>query len=284
MTVRSGTGQACAACKFQRRRCTPQCLLAPFFPADQHQVFQNVHRLFGVKHIQKLLKDLHPDQRSMAMKSVKFHAAMRERYPICGCLVEVQNIAYQIQVAEVELHAVLQQLVYHRQQQQQQQDTSPGDDNLSQLQLGMAPPGNMTMAVQQDDQLEYNLVVTAHASSCSNNINGDFNNKDNNDVDSLWMQQIYSYSNNNNNANSTVMQSQMTTSQPMPVPQESVQDYNEMHSFFNNIDDRQSYIGPKEVYESSLDSSIRDSRQSDEHMVENELKNAASCFSLTSFN
>ncbi|KAH6800365.1 hypothetical protein C2S52_000829 [Perilla frutescens var. hirtella] len=155
----------------------------------------------------------------MAMKSVKFHAAMRERYPIFGCLVEFQNLAYQIQ-----------------------------------LQLGMAPPRNTTMAlIQQDDQPEYNLVT-------------------------------YSYINNNNNANSAVMQSQMTTSQHILIPQKSVQDYNEMHSFFNNIDDIQSYIGPKEVYESSLDSSIRDSRKSDEQMAENELKNAAACFSLTSFN
>ncbi|XP_057806358.1 LOB domain-containing protein 27-like [Salvia miltiorrhiza] len=280
MTLRGSSGQACASCKFQRRRCTPQCLLAPFFPADQPQVFHNVHRLFGVKNIQKLLKELHPDQRAIAIKSVKFHAAMRERYPVCGCLVEVQNLAYQIQLAEKELHAVLQQLLYYRQQQRQQQDTSPGDDYLSQLQLGMAPPGNTAMVaalIQQDDQPEYNLVA-AHPSSCSNNVNRDHYNKDCNDVDSLC-----SYSNNdyNNNANSAVMQSQMPTSQTIPqVPQ----DYNEMYSFFDNIDDRQSYIGPKEVYESSLDSSVRDCRQSDEQIAENELKNAAACFSLTSFN
>ncbi|XP_042011660.1 LOB domain-containing protein 27-like [Salvia splendens] len=282
MTLRSGSGQACAACKFQRRRCTPQCLLAPFFPADQPQVFQSVHRLFGVKHIQKLLKELHPDQRVMAIKSVKFHAAMRERNPVYGCLVEVQNLASQVQIAEEELHAVLQQLFYYRQQQQQQQqqqDTSPGDDYLSQLQLGMAPPGNTAMAalVQQDGQSEYNNLVATQASSGSNNVNVN--------VDSLLMQKTCSYSNNNNdyhnNIDSIVMQSHLTTSQTMPtVPQ----DYNEMYSFFDNIDDRQSYVGPKEVYESSLDSSVRDCTQSDEHMAENELKNAAACFSLTSFN
>lgn len=202
-----------------------------------------------MKHIQKLLKELHPDQRAMAMKSVKFHAAMRERNPVCGCLVEVQTLAYQIQVAEEELHAVLQQLVYYRQQ--QQQEALPGDDYLSQLQLGMAPPGNTSVAlIQQEDQPQYN-VVTAQASSCSTNINGDFYNKECNDVDSLWMQQqTYSYSNNNNNNNYMVMQSQMTTSQPISIPQELVQDLNEMHSFFDNVDDRQSYIGSKEVYES----------------------------------
>lgn len=216
-------------------------------------MFQNVHRLFGVKHIQKLLKELDPDQKAMAIKSIKFHAAMRDRYPVYGCLVEIQNLDYQIQLAEEELHAVLQQLVYYRQQQQHQQEISPSDDYLSQLQLAMAPPGNSSMSlVNQDNQQEFNVVTAVpnapNASSYSNNSN-DYNNKDSNDVDSLWIQQTYSYS-NNNNANSMVMQSQLTTSQPMPIPQDAAQDYNEMHSFFNNIDDRQSCVGPKEVYES----------------------------------
>ncbi|KAG6401713.1 hypothetical protein SASPL_138577 [Salvia splendens] len=203
----------------------PPCTLLP------GRSTSGVHRLFGVKHIQKLLKELHPDQRLMAIKSIKFHAAMRERNPVYGCLVEVQNLASQVQLAEEELHA-------------------------------------------QDGQSEYNNLVATQDSSGSNNVN----------VDSLSVQKTCSHSNNNdyhNNIDSIVMQSQMTTSQIMPtVPQ----DYNEMYSFFDNIDDRQSYVGPKEVYESSLDSSVRDCTQFVEHMAENELKNAAACFSLTSFN
>ncbi|KAG8379105.1 hypothetical protein BUALT_Bualt07G0053500 [Buddleja alternifolia] len=296
MTLKSGTGQACAACKYQRRRCTPECLLAPFFPADQPKMFQNVHRLFGVKHIQNLLKELDPDQKAMAMKSIKFHAAMRDKYPVYGCLVEIQQLSYQIQVAEEELQAVLQQLAYYRQQQQQQQqqEMSPANDYLSQLQLGMAPPGNPTMPLvqhQDNPPPQYNAVTALPITqnvSYSNNGNADYNNnnfdpKENTDVDSLWIQQAYNYS-NNNNTNSMVLQSQLTTSQPLVIQEETNQDYNEMHTFFDNIDDRQSYIGSKEAYESSLESSLKDSRQTVEQMAENELKSAAACFSLTSVN
>ncbi|KAI3454606.1 hypothetical protein Pfo_011269 [Paulownia fortunei] len=254
MTLKNGTGQACAACKFQRRRCTPECLLAPFFPADQPKMFQNVHRVFGVKHVQNLLKELHPDQKVMAIKSIKFHAAMRDKHPVYGCLAEIQQLTYQIQLAEEELQAVLQHVASYRQL-HHQQEMSPTDDYLSRMELGMAPPGNGSVSlVHQDNPLPQQCdVVTAvpiapHA-SYSNNGNADYNTKENNNVDSLWIQQTYSYS-NNNNANSMLMQSQLTTSQPMPITQETGQDYNEMHPFFDNVDDRQSYIGSKEAYES----------------------------------
>ncbi|EPS60437.1 hypothetical protein M569_14366, partial [Genlisea aurea] len=118
MTLKSGSGsgQACAACKYQRRRCKPECLLAPFFPADDPKMFQSVHRLFGVKNIQNLLRQLSPDRRAMstAVKSVKFHAYMRDRYPVYGCLVEIHHLSCQIQAAQEQLQAVLNQISYYR--------------------------------------------------------------------------------------------------------------------------------------------------------------------------
>ncbi|KAK6117984.1 hypothetical protein DH2020_048273 [Rehmannia glutinosa] len=246
-------------------------------------MFQSVHRLFGVKHVQNLLKGLSPHDQAWAVKSIKFHAAMREKYPVHGCLVEIQQLTYQIQAAEQELQVVLQHLAYYRQQNQNQnqnhrpqEDISPVDDYLSQIQLGMAPPGNGNMPIvchdsnppqHYDENFEYN--------------NSNLGYKENiNDVDSFWIQQqTYCYNNNNNNANSMVMQSQT-----MAVPEETNQDYNEMHSFFDNIDDRQSYIGSKEAYESSLESSLKDSKQGMEQMADNELKSAAARFSLTSVN
>ena len=37
-------GSPCAACKLLRRKCLPDCIFAPHFPADQLQKFQVVHR------------------------------------------------------------------------------------------------------------------------------------------------------------------------------------------------------------------------------------------------
>ncbi|GER50011.1 LOB domain-containing protein [Striga asiatica] len=261
MTLKSGSGQACAACKHQRRRCNPDCILAPFFPADQSRVFQNVHRLFGVKHVQNLLKNLGPHEQVMAVKSIKFHAAMREKYPVYGCLVEIQNLGYQIQVAEEELQVLLQQLVYYRQQQQQQRQAGGTNDYSypsSQVQLGIINPSSHAGYFNCDRNLEE---------------------KEKNDVDSnLFIQQMRNYDNMNNGDSSVIVQSQTTTNMPVPVtvPQE------EMHSFFDNIDETQSYIGCKEVYESSLESPFKDSKHSTELMPEKELKSAAAYFSLTS--
>ncbi|KAL3640632.1 hypothetical protein CASFOL_015600 [Castilleja foliolosa] len=238
MTLRTGTAQACAACKHQRRRCTPECLLAPFFPADQPQLFQSVHRLFGVKHVQNLLKELAPHEKVMAINSIKFHAAMRERHPVYGCLFEIQHLTYQIQVAEEELQLVLQQLAHYRQHQEHIADVD--NSCISQVQLGMANPENDNFA-DFNCNLEY---------------------KENNEVDSLFIQ------------------SQIDSSAP-----ETTQNYNEMHPFFDHMDDRQSCIGSKEAYEFSLvESSLKDSKHSMEEIAENELKSAAACFSLTSVN
>ncbi|CAN4079327.1 unnamed protein product [Withania somnifera] len=71
MTVKKGTSRvSCAACKYQRRKCTPQCVLASYFPANQPKKFQNVHRLFGVRNVVKILEQLEDeDQKADAMKS-----------------------------------------------------------------------------------------------------------------------------------------------------------------------------------------------------------------------
>lgn len=100
-----------------------------------------------------------------------------------------------------------------KQEHEQERETKPGDDYLlsQQLQLGMG---------------QLNL-----ASSSPDNINGD--------VEALWMQRTYDNS-------EMAMQSQPHN---MNVPQQC-QDFNEMYSFFDNIDDRQSYLGSKEMYES----------------------------------
>ena len=46
--------RACAACKYQRKKCNPDCVLAPYFPADNPQRFVNFHNLFGVSSILQL--------------------------------------------------------------------------------------------------------------------------------------------------------------------------------------------------------------------------------------
>ncbi|KAL4398719.1 hypothetical protein HN51_003320 [Arachis hypogaea] len=300
MTLKGGTTQACAACKFQRRKCTPECLLAPYFPADQPKVFLNVHKLFGVSNIVKILKDVDPSQKKNAMESIIVQASYRDKYPVRGCVEEICRLQNQIWLHEEELHAVYQQLEMCRQHQQQQHQgihhVVP-DDLASQLEVGMAPRAannalplfNHAPQPQQQQQQVYNTSVAAlpvsqqHSYSNSNSV--DYNSlyieskeNNNNGTNPLWVPYA------NNNGSPIAMQSQMVTSQALSMHQEAAGDYDEMHPFFETIDDRQSYIYSKEAYESSSEESLKDSRKCTEHVAENELKSAAACFSLTSVN
>ncbi|XP_009588931.1 LOB domain-containing protein 27-like [Nicotiana tomentosiformis] len=300
MTLKGGTSQACAACKYQRRRCTSDCPLAPYFPADQPKMFQNAHRLFGVSNILKILKQLDPSQKKVAMKSIIYQANARDKHPVYGCVAEIQNLVFHIQLYEEELQAVHAQLAFYRQQHQQQEISSTAlSDSVSQIQLGMPPPpppppqpanGNgLTLFHQDAPSQQYNALPVQSYPSYSNNSYAAYNNnttfvdpKDNNAVNSLWIQQ--SYGNRACNNNTMIMQSQLPASQAISVPPEVTQDYDEIHPFFDTIDDRQSYIDSKEAYDSSSESSLKDTRHSVEHVAENELKSAAACFTLTSVN
>ncbi|BBN11327.1 protein MpASLBD11 [Marchantia polymorpha subsp. ruderalis] len=74
---------ACAACKFQRRKCAVDCLLAPWFPPDQPRRFANAHRLFGVANILRLIRENRSSVEDL-MKSVCFESDTRERDPVNG--------------------------------------------------------------------------------------------------------------------------------------------------------------------------------------------------------
>ncbi|WOL11704.1 hypothetical protein Cni_G20468 [Canna indica] len=76
---------SCAACKFQHRRCMPDCILAPFFPASEQQKFLKAHCLFGVKNMQKQLQALDPEHNAEAMKTMIYEAEVRHIDPVGGC-------------------------------------------------------------------------------------------------------------------------------------------------------------------------------------------------------
>ncbi|RYR13081.1 hypothetical protein Ahy_B04g070263 isoform C [Arachis hypogaea] len=85
----SSTPTSCAACKFLRRKCTPECIFAPYFPANDPERFECVHRVFGASNVGKILNELHPSQREDAVKSLAFQAKARLRNPVYGCTFQV---------------------------------------------------------------------------------------------------------------------------------------------------------------------------------------------------
>lgn len=106
--------QACAACKYQRRKCNPDCTLAPYFPANQPRQFLNAHRLFGVSNILKIIRNLDPVHRTDAMRSIIFQSNVRAQDPVGGCHRIIRDLEDQIQRDSDELALVRRQLDIYR--------------------------------------------------------------------------------------------------------------------------------------------------------------------------
>ncbi|XP_022715160.1 LOB domain-containing protein 22 [Durio zibethinus] len=141
----NGTTQACAACKYQRRKCTPDCILAPYFPHDRQRQFQNAHKLFGVSNINKIIKNLNPPEKDIAMRTIVFQSDARASDPVGGCYRIIQELQRQIEYSQAELDLVFHQLAICRAQavQQHQQQTSH---------LQMQEPGcNSTLGCEMVD-------------------------------------------------------------------------------------------------------------------------------------
>lgn len=115
MTVKGGSRPACAACRFQRRRCSSDCPLAPFFPANQPKIFHNVHRLYGVGNVMKILNQVNDnEQKEEAMKSIKYESYIRQIYPVKGCYGLLVQLHQQLVEGMQELQYVLRLLEMFR--------------------------------------------------------------------------------------------------------------------------------------------------------------------------
>ncbi|XAR69247.1 hypothetical protein NMG60_11000762 [Bertholletia excelsa] len=104
------SSKACAACRYQRRRCPPDCVLAPYFPANRENDFLNVQRLFGVSNITKVIQTVKPLDRDIAAKCMISHATIRSMDPVGGCYGIICELQRQIERCKDELDLVLYQL------------------------------------------------------------------------------------------------------------------------------------------------------------------------------
>ncbi|KAH7446929.1 hypothetical protein KP509_01G082500 [Ceratopteris richardii] len=99
----ANSSSPCAACKFLRRKCTPECIFAPYFPPDNPKRFTDVHKIFGASNVTKLLNDLDPHQREDAVNSLAFEAAARVHDPVYGCVATISSLHRRVAELEREL-------------------------------------------------------------------------------------------------------------------------------------------------------------------------------------
>ncbi|KAK1440715.1 hypothetical protein QVD17_06546 [Tagetes erecta] len=97
------TNSPCAACKFLRRKCTQECVFAPYFPPDQPQKFANVHKVYGASNVAKLLNDLAATQREDAVNSLAYEADARLRDPVYGCVGLISLLQRRLKQVQMDL-------------------------------------------------------------------------------------------------------------------------------------------------------------------------------------
>ncbi|CAN4099284.1 unnamed protein product [Withania somnifera] len=95
----------CAACKFLRRKCLPDCIFAPYFPSEEPHKFANVHKIFGASNVTKLLNELLPHQREDAVSTLAYEAEARVRDPVYGCVSAITYLQCQVERLQKELDA-----------------------------------------------------------------------------------------------------------------------------------------------------------------------------------
>lgn len=93
----------CAACKLLRRRCTRDCVFAPYFPPDEPQKFANVHKVFGAANVNKMLQELPVEARGDAVSSMVYEADARVRDPVYGCVGAISSLQQQVAHLQTQL-------------------------------------------------------------------------------------------------------------------------------------------------------------------------------------
>eukprot|EP00253_Pinus_taeda_P003727 PITA_03727 len=98
----------CALCKIHRKKCSQNCVLAPYFPQDN--LFFLVHRVFGNGHAIKLLQGLPDEQRGKAVNSMVYEAKKIVRDPVHGSVGVINDLQNKIGELQSQLVSTQTQL------------------------------------------------------------------------------------------------------------------------------------------------------------------------------
>ncbi|KAK7321527.1 hypothetical protein VNO77_32268 [Canavalia gladiata] len=100
----TGFTSSCGACKFLRRKCTRDCVFAPYFSYDQAAThFAAVHKIYGASNVSKLLSHLPIHNRSDAAITISYEALARMQDPIYGCVAHIYALQQQVASLQEEI-------------------------------------------------------------------------------------------------------------------------------------------------------------------------------------
>ncbi|KAL3833368.1 hypothetical protein ACJIZ3_008104 [Penstemon smallii] len=106
----SSSNSPCAACKCLRRKCTVECVFAPYFPPENPQKFTNVHKVFGASNVAKILQELNAAQREDAVNSLAYEAEYRLRDPVYGCVGLISMLQHRLKQVHLDLDTAKKEL------------------------------------------------------------------------------------------------------------------------------------------------------------------------------
>ncbi|XP_061341510.1 LOB domain-containing protein 24-like [Gastrolobium bilobum] len=82
----------CGGCKWMRKKCGKDCLLAPHFPPQNTQEFEACQGVFGFSNMQRMLRFLGEQERQEAANSMKWEASMWTQDPVSGPLGQYKKL------------------------------------------------------------------------------------------------------------------------------------------------------------------------------------------------
>jgi hypothetical protein len=66
---------SCGACKYLKKKCTSECIFAPYFGTEQGAAsFEAVHKVFGASNVSKLLSNISTNHRHEAAATLSYEA------------------------------------------------------------------------------------------------------------------------------------------------------------------------------------------------------------------
>lgn len=87
----------CAACKKMRKKCSSDCIFAPYFGSSQGStLFAAVHKVFGANNLSKLLLEVEEIHRNETINSLCYEAQTRLANPVHGCVSTISALQRQV--------------------------------------------------------------------------------------------------------------------------------------------------------------------------------------------
>ncbi|BAT88292.1 LOB domain-containing protein 12-like isoform X2 [Vigna umbellata] len=132
-----GGTSPCASCKLLRRRCSKECIFAPYFPSDDPRKFAIVHKVFGASNVSKMLQELGVHQRADAVSSLVYEANARVRDPVYGCVGAISYLQNQVSQLQMQLAVAQAEILCIQMQQQEPTITTQVDQDQKSLLLSV---------------------------------------------------------------------------------------------------------------------------------------------------